>query len=256
MVLLKQGLFSPQYLISIKDIASLDYITHNQKEGLKIGALTTHRKIEKSSIIKEKFGPLVKTVNGIGSIHIRNVGTIGGNLCHSDPSGDPAPTLIAMNAKVKAISLEGERTILLEEFFKDYYETELKEDEILTEIQIPSLPPNSFGTYTKYNLRGGGSNVVVKVAAFITMESEGKVCKDARIVLGAVGATPIRAKRAEDLLKGQEISLDLVLKVGKVASEECDPVSDVNGSEGYKREMVRVYTKNAIMECLKRAEIA
>ena len=139
--LLRQKLISPSYLIDIKGVSELDYLTFDEKKGLRMGALTTHRAIEKSPLIQSKYPVLSEMEKSVASVQTRNWGTIGGNLCGADPIGDPAPSLIALNAKIKIVSSRGEKTIPLEEFFTDYFTTILEPDEILTEIQV--APPGS-----------------------------------------------------------------------------------------------------------------
>jgi carbon-monoxide dehydrogenase medium subunit len=250
MVLIKQRLFFPKALISINGIKSLNYINYDEKEGLKIGAKATHRSVEKNSIVKEKFPVLSDAISKIGSIHIRNVGTLVGSICHADPAGDAAPVLLCLDAKVKTASLSGERIIPIGEFFKGYLETVLKEDEIAVEIEIPNLPDGSSGTYIKHTLRSGDTPIV-GVAVVITLNKN--ICEDARIALSGAGSIPIRAKRAEEVLRGKEITLELAKESGKSTSEEASPISDINGSEEYKRDMIRILTRDAIMESLKRS---
>jgi carbon-monoxide dehydrogenase medium subunit len=142
-ILMKQRLITPKYLIDIKGVSDLDYIRFDEKEGLKIGALATHRAIEKSPVMQSKFNILAEMEQNLSSVETRNWGTIGGNVAHGDTAGDPTPVLIALNARVKITSISGERIVDAEDFTLDYFETALRHDELLTEIQIPVLPPNS-----------------------------------------------------------------------------------------------------------------
>jgi len=250
MVLIKQRLFFPSALISLNSIRSLKYINYNEKEGIKIGAMTTHREIEQNPFVKEKFPVLSQAISKIGSVHIRNVGTLVGSVCHADPSGDAAPSLIVLGAKVKTKSLkEGDRIIPIEDFFKGYLETVLKEDEVVTEIEIPNPPSQSYGVYLKHAIRSGDTPVI-GVAVLLTLNKD--ICEDAKIALSGAGSTPLRARNAEEVLKGRRIDLNVAEESGKKASEESNPITDINGSEEYKRDMIRVFTRNAIMESLKR----
>ena len=142
LVVMRQGLLAPEYVVDIKGITALDYITYDEKEGLRIGALTTHRAIEKSPIIQKHFRVLSEMERNLATIQTRNWGTIGGNLCHGDPAGDPAPVLIALDAKLKLKSLSGERIVAMEEFSKDILEVDLEPDEMLIEIQVPTPKPS------------------------------------------------------------------------------------------------------------------
>ena len=254
LLFLKEKLIEPKYLVSIRGIKNLDYIKYDAKEGLHIGALTTHRSIENAKVIREKFPLMAEAFSHIGTMKIRNVGTIGGNLCHADPTQDPGPTLLAMNAKVKAVGPEGTRTIQLQNFFVNYYETALQPDEILTEISIPKSLPRTSGTYVRFCARTSGDTPVVSVATMVTLDPEKEVLQDVRIGLGAVASTAIRPLKAEAFLKGKRYSENLLEEAGKLAAEETDPVGDLRGSEQYKREMVTVLVKRGIREAAERAK--
>jgi carbon-monoxide dehydrogenase medium subunit len=253
-ILMKQRLLTPKYLIDIKGLSDLDYIKLDEKEGLKIGALTTHRAIEKSPVIQKGFSVLAEMEQNISSVETRNWGTIGGNVSHGDPGGDPAPVLITLNAKLKLISSSGERTIDAEDFTLDYFETALRHDELLAEIQIPTLPPNTGVKFTKYS-QIAGDYATASVGVLITLDKN-EICDNVRIALGSVGIAPMRAKKAEDILKGKKISDDLLAEAGQVASEEASPTSDAEVSEEYKRELVKVLVKRVGRDALERAKKA
>lgn len=252
LILMRQRLVAPKYLIDIKSISSLDYISFNKNEGLRIGALTPHRAIEKSPVIRERFSVLAEMELKVASVQTRNWGTIGGNLCHGDPAGDLAPVLIALNGKLKMTSLRGEKAIAVEDFSTDYFETALKPDDILTEIQVPNPPPYTSTAYTKFTQREGDM-AIVGTAVSITLSSVNGLCKDARIALGAVAPVPMRAKRAERVLVGKEITDELLEEAAQVAAEEAKPISSVHASEEYKRELVKVLVKREGRKALKRA---
>lgn len=254
-ILMKQRLLTTKYMISIKGLSDLDYIKFDAKEGLKIGALTTHRAIEKSPVIQKRFSVLSEMEENVSSVETRNWGTIGGNVAHGDPSGDPAPLLIALNAKLKIASLNEERIVDAEDFTLDYFETALRHDELLTEILVPPLPPYTGVKFTKFS-QIQGDYATASVAVLITLDNKKEICKDARIALGAVGPAPMRAKKAEEVLKGARITDDLLAKAGKVASEEAAPTTDAEVSEEYKRELVRVLVRRVGKEALERARKA
>jgi carbon-monoxide dehydrogenase medium subunit len=253
-ILMKQRLIMPKYLIDIKGISDLDYIKLDEKEGLKIGALTTHRAIEKSPVIQKGFSVLCEMEQNISSVETRNWGTIGGNVCHGDPGGDPAPVLIALNGKMKMTGLSGERTVSAEDFTLDYYETELRHDELLTEIQIPSLSPNTGVKFTKIS-QIAGDYATASVAVLITLDQK-EICNDVRIALGSVASAPMRAKKAEEILKGKKISDELLAEAGQIASEEASPTTDAESSEEYKRDLVKVLVKRVGGGALGRAKKA
>jgi len=254
-ILMKQRLLTPKYLIDIKGLSDLDYIKLDEKEGLKIGALATHRAIEKSPVIQKGFSVLSEMEQNVSSVETRNWGTIGGDIAHADPCGDPAVVLIALNAKIKMTGLSGERTVDAEDFTLDYFETALQHDELLTEIQVPTLPPNTGVKFTKYS-QIAGDYATASVAVLITLDKNKETCSDVRIALGSVGTAPMRAKKAEEMLKGKKISDDLLAEAGQIASEEASPTADAEVSEEYKRELVKVLVKRVGREALERAKKA
>jgi carbon-monoxide dehydrogenase medium subunit len=254
LILMRQGLVAPKYLVSIKGLSELSYIK-DTKEGLKIGALTTHRTIEKSPLIKKKSGVLAEMEQRLASIQTRNWGTIGGNLCHGDPAGDPAPVLIALKATLTTTSLKGERNMPVEDFTLDYFETALQPGELLTEIQVPPPPPRSGTAYTKFNIIESDL-ATVGVAVSVTLGAGDGVCQDVRIALGASAPAPMRAKKAETVLKGKRITDALLKEAGKAASAESEPVSDIQASEEYRRELVKILVGRVAKEALARAKSA
>jgi carbon-monoxide dehydrogenase medium subunit len=253
LVKMKDRELTPQYLVGIEKIENLDYIRYNAVTGLSIGALTSHQSIANSPIVREKFPILAMAAAEIGTPQIRNMGTVGGNLCNAAPSADTASPLIALGAMVKLVSSKRERTIALEKFFTGPGETVLKDDELLTEIQVPNLPPRTGGTYLKLFSRGAVDIATVGVAVMLTL-GKNESCDRARIVLAAVAPTPLRAKRAEEVIEGKKIENAIVEKTAEIAVEEAQPISDVRSSAEYRREMVRVFTKQAIIQSLEQAK--
>jgi carbon-monoxide dehydrogenase medium subunit len=255
LILMRQGLLAPEYLIDIKGVSELNYIESDAKQGLKIGALTTHRAIEKSPAMKNGFGVLAEMEHRLASIQTRNWGTIGGNISHADPAGDPAPVLIALNATLTTASLGGTRNMAVEDFSLDFFETALEPAELLTDIQVPAVPPHTGTAYTKFNIIESDV-ATVGVAVSITLDSGDGACREARIVLGACAPTPMRAKQAEEVLRGKKITDRLLKEAGQRASEEAEPISDVTASEEYRRELVKVLVARMGKEALARAKQA
>jgi carbon-monoxide dehydrogenase medium subunit len=253
LILMRQGLVAPEYLIDIKGLSELSYIKSDAKEGLRIGALTPHRAIEKSPVMKNGFAVLADMERRLASIQTRNWGTIGGNLCHGDPAGDPAPVLIVLNATLGMASLRGERTVPVEDFTLDYFETALEPGELLTEIQVPVPPPHTGTAYTKFNIIESDL-ATVGVAVSITLGSSDGMCSDVRIGLGAVAPAPMRAKQAEEVLRGKKITDALLKEAGEIASTEAEPISDIQASEEYRRELVKVLVKRVGKEALANAK--
>ena len=237
-------MIKPQYVVDIGYIPGLDYIKYDSEGQLSIGALATIRSLEMSAELERHHPVISQAASLIGSIAIRNVGTIGGNLCHASPSAETAPPLIGLGASVKLMGPDGERTVALEKFFTGPGQTVLQTGELMVEIQVPPMPPHTKGIYLKHSIRGTVNPAVVGVAAVVAME--GKRCKEIKLVLGAVAPTPIRAKKAEAILREEEIADTLIEKAAQAASDESSPITDVRASADYRKEMVRVYTKYAL----------
>ncbi|MGO9118601.1 MAG: FAD binding domain-containing protein [Desulfomonilaceae bacterium] len=251
LILLRQGLVAPDNLIDIKWLNELNYIKFDAKEGLKIGATTTHRTIEKSDQIKEKYRAITEMESHLAHIQVRNWGTIGGNLAHADPAGDPAPVLMALSASIKVGSAKGERTISLDDFYTDLFETAMEEGEMVLEVQVPTPSAKTGAAYKKFNLLESDQGIV-SVAACVTLNGN-STCKEARICLGNAAPTVIRAKGAEAKLVGQKLGNDLLEQVGLAAAEESDPVADIHASEDFRRHLVSVLTTRMVKEAWERA---
>jgi carbon-monoxide dehydrogenase medium subunit len=251
LILMRQGLVVTDYLIDIKGLNELSYITYGEKEGVKIGATTTHRTIEKSELLKEKYPVLVEVEKRLASIQVRNWGTIAGNLAHADSSGDLAPTLIALDAKIKLCSAKGERIIPLEKFYTGLFETALDKDELVIEVQVPPVRQRTAIAYQKFNLIENDQGIV-GVAATVEVD-QNRTCKDARIVLSNAGVTPIRAKNAEKVLIGKKLSDALLAEVGEGAAGDADPVSDIHAYEEYRRHLINVLTKRMVRQTWEQA---
>jgi carbon-monoxide dehydrogenase medium subunit len=253
LVLMRQGLVAPPYLIDIKGLNELNYIK-DEKDGLKIGATTTHRTIEKSAVIKKKYPVLAEMETRLASIQTRNWGTIGGNICHGDPAGDPAPVFIALGATFTMTGSKGKRSMPAEDFTLDYFETALKEGELLTEISVPPVPAKTGTAYYKFNVIESDL-ATASVAATVTLGA-GDVCKDIRLALGASAPIPLRPKKAEAILKGKKITDALLAQAGEAASKEAEPISDIYASEEYRRELIKVLVPRLTKEAMAGAKKA
>jgi carbon-monoxide dehydrogenase medium subunit len=252
--LLKHRQIAPQYLINIKNLSGLEYIIGG-RSNLRIGALTTNRAIEASALIKQRHPMLADLERMVGDVQTRNWGTLVGNLCAATPTSDPAPALIALGATIKALSTRGERTIPLEEFFIGYLVTALEPDEIVIEIQVPGSPPHTGEAYHKERVRRIDSPIA-SVAAVVRLDRGSHRVRDARIVLQSVCPTPVRAVEAENFMVGRMVDDRLVEEVALLTEKAACPISDVYGSAEYKREMVKVVTKQVVMEAIKQAKAA
>jgi carbon-monoxide dehydrogenase medium subunit len=252
-ILMKQGLLQPKVLINIKRIPALNSIQLDAKKGLTIGTLVTHREIETSAAVRESFPVLAEAEREVANIRVRNMGTVGGNLASGEPLTDLPQIFIALDGKVKIARPGGSRTVPVQELFVDLYETSLAPDEILTHVALPPLPPRSGIEYIRFSSSSVVDKPAVGVAVRVTLEKSRDACKAARIVLGCVGPTPVRATKAEALTIGNPLSPKLLETVGGTASQECNPIADLRGSERYKRAVVRTLVKRAAAKAYERA---
>ena len=246
LIVMRQGLVVVDYLIDLKGLNELSYIKYDEKAGLKLGATTTHRAIEKSAVIKKNYPVLAAMEERLASIQVRNWGTIGGNLAHADAAGDPAPVLISLDAKIKLGSSKGERVMSLEEFYTDLFETAMEHDEIVLEVQVPPAGPKTGSAYKKFNLIENDQGIVA-VAVTVTADKAG-VCTDAKIVLGNAGVVPIRAKSAEKVLIGKKLTDKLFAEAGEAAAGDADPVSDIHASSEFRLHLIKVLTKRMVKQ--------
>lgn len=250
-ILMKQGLYQPKALVNIKKIPELRGIKLDAAEGLVIGALVTHRELETSALIKDKLPVLCEAEREVANIRVRHMGTVGGNLASGEPLTDLSQIFIALDGKLRISGPTEQRTLPVEELFVDFYTTSLAEDEIITQVVIPPLPPKSGIEYIRFS----SSSVVDKpsagVAARLTLDQE--VVQIARIVLGCVGPTPVRAHTAEALVTGKKLTPELIAEAGMIASQECSPTSDLRGSEWYKRAIVGTLVKRALTAAYQKA---
>jgi CO/xanthine dehydrogenase FAD-binding subunit len=245
-IAMKEKGLLPKYIVDLKRVPGLSGIRESGDGSITIGALTTMYAIEISPLIKKKYPFLAQSAAEVGSIQIRNRATIGGNMANATPSADVAPSLIALNATARIASAAGERTIPLEEFFRGPGQTVMTSDEILTELTIPETGPQLVGEYIKFSPRDMMDLAYIGVAVAYNLGSNNK-CTGVRIVLGAVAPTPIRAKQSEALLEGKILTEELATKVGDEAARESKPISDVRSSADYRRAMVGVMTKRALL---------
>jgi carbon-monoxide dehydrogenase medium subunit len=252
LVAMKKRERTPEHLIDLKRIGEMKGIRLDGEKGIRIGALTTLGELERSTLVHEKFTPLWDAVTMMASPQIRSLGTLGGNLCSAVPSADTAPPLIVLGASVKMVGPSGEREILLENFFRGPKESVLQKNELMKEVFVPQPRDFTSGKYIKLLRREAMDLALVGVAARVTMDGSGKICKDARIALGAVAPTPIRALQAEEVIINREITEARAAEAGKAASVVCRPISDIRSSLAYRCSMVEVLTKRAILEARRR----
>lgn len=248
--MMKLRLARPAYLIDINRISGLAYI---KEEGgfLKIGGLTHEAEVEASPLIRSKYPLLMDTASVIADPQVRNMATVGGNLAHGDPANDHPATMMALGAQVVATGTKGERTVPIEDFFVSLFTTALKPDEILTEIRIPIPPARSGGAYFKLE-RKVGDFATAAAAVQLTLDGSGTVQKIG-IGLTNVGPTPLKARKAEESLRGKKPDASAITQAAQLAAESSQPSSDLRGPEEYKRGLVKELTRRALTRALERA---
>jgi carbon-monoxide dehydrogenase medium subunit len=273
-VMIKQKAMMPEVLISLRRIPGLDQIRYDG--SLKIGAMVTHRDIEKSEVIRKEFSALTDAADVLGSVQIRNVATIGGNICTAAPSADTATPLLVLGTQVKIKSLSNERMVPIEDFFTGPGETILKKGEMVTELIIPKPLPNTGSAYWKLQRRLALDLPILGVSVLLsldkgtvscsdmlctaspissvlhTMEKDELTCKEIRIALGVAAPTPMRALKAENLIKGKKISDELLEEVANTASMEAQPRDSLRGEAWYRKDLIRVLVKRMAMKSIER----
>lgn len=240
----------PEVLIDINGIEGLEYIRESNGH-LTIGAMTREVALEESALVQEKYTLLADAAHVIADPVVRNRATVGGNLAHADPANDHPAVMLAYNAELIALGPNGTRPIPIDKFFVDLFENALEDNEILTEIRIPTPGANTGGAYHKIE-RKVGDYAVSAVAVQLTMD--GNMCTAVRIGLTNLSPVPMRAINAEQALIGKTITEDVLETVGQAAAAECDPSPDLRGSVAYKRDLTRVVTKRAIRQAIERAQ--
>ena len=243
---MKRGELKPDYVLSLNQIEALRRIQFEKESGLNLGALCTITDIEESQVIREQYPVLAQAASALGSIEIRNRGTVGGNLCNAAPSADMAPALLVLGAKAAIVSKRGERVVPLEDFFVGPGKTVLENHEILVRLEVPVMKLRSAGEYVKLGIRKAMDIAVAGVAAVLSLDAADGFCVEAKVALGAVAPTPMRAGKAEKALTGKKIDLEVMEIAAKAAAEEASPITDIRASEAYRRAMVRVLTRRAI----------
>ena len=241
-------LAQPGVLIDLNSIDGLGYV-REENGHLAIGAMTRESALEESAVVQAKYAILADAASVIADPIVRNMATVGGNIAHSDPANDHPAVMLAYGAEIVAQGANGTRTIAIDDFFTDLFENSLAENEILTEIRIPTPAANSGGAYVKME-RKVGDYAISAVAVQLTMA--GDTCTAARIALTNVSPVPMRSKGAEKALIGNALTDEVLEAAGKAAAAECDPSADLRGTADYKRDVTRVLTKRAIRKAAER----
>ena len=243
---MKDGILAPEVIIGLKEIKGMDQIVYDEEKGLTIGALTKLIDIERSDVVKENYPALAEAVHLIASTQIRNKGTLTGNVCNASPSADSVSALFVYGASLTVKGPEGERVIPIGDFYQGFKKLALKPGEMVISITLPPVKENEKAAYLAHTVRKAMDLAIVGVAAKITLDENG-VCTDAKIALGAVAISCVRAPQAESVLIGRKITPEIAEIAGREAMKDCKPISDVRASAEYRHDMVRVFTRRAVL---------
>jgi carbon-monoxide dehydrogenase medium subunit len=244
-LVLNQGLLYPSALISLRYVPGLTEIRYDPGKGLTIGAMVTHRTMESHPLVKTHYPMLAETFGVVANVRIRNQATVGGCLCDADYASDPPAMLSALGATVRLQSAAGEREVAVHDFITGHYETVIRPGELLTAIHVPPLPPGARSLYLKYRSRSHEDRPCVGVAAVLA-ERDG-LCSHLRVLVGAVASRPQRIPDAENLALGKTVSESLAQQVGDAYADAIDPIDDLRGSSWYRKQLIRVLVRRAIM---------
>lgn len=250
----RQGLWQPKYVVNIGRIASLGRISFSRRLGLRLGALASVSGLENHPQVRRYYPALSAAAASFAGVQVRNLATVGGNVCNASPAGDTLPALLAFDAQCKIVGPAGERWSPINEFFTGPGRTVLQTGEILTELRLPPPQPNTGSLYIKHSPRGAMDIATLGVASVISLEDSGRVCRNVRIGLGAVAPAPIRASSAENVLWGREITAEVIRSAAQAARSDAKPIDDVRGSADHRMDMVEVLTQRTLEKALEMAQ--
>ena len=248
---LKNGMLRTGCVVDLSGVAQLRQLARANGSGLRIGAAVTARTLERDPGVNASYPPIAESGALVGSVQIRNLATLGGNLCNAAPSADMAPPLLALDAEAVIAGPKGTRRVPFASFFLGVRRTALAPDELLVEIAVPDPGPHSGGNYRRHTPRRELDIAVVGVASQLTLAKG--VCTKARIALAAVAPTPVRATAAERLLEGHPVTPELIERAARAAVEAARPISDQRGSADFRRHLVQILTRRTLTTALARA---
>jgi aerobic carbon-monoxide dehydrogenase medium subunit len=253
LVMLRNKLIDPKVLLDLEPLGELRGL-QRQAQGVFVGAMTTFYDLLSSSDVQTTVPILVQAASKVGSTAIRNLGTIGGNLCHNEPGADLPPALLALDAAVELRSHKATRKVPLTEFFRGYFETAVAPDEILCRVEIPALPQGATGAYLKHSISAEDLAIAGVAAVVIPDDKKTGAVRELRIGLGGVAPVPFRATKAESAVKGQVLNDEAIRAAAEIAASEAEPMSDPHASADYRRKMVKVLVRRAVVAALQQTE--
>jgi len=244
MLAMRQRMLTPTHIVSLAKLDALRGIAFDQKQGLRIGALSRHNEVARSAPVQQHYPMLAAMAATVANPQVRNQGTIGGNLCYGDPATDPPGCLMALDAQVVLASAAGERLLSMQEFMVDYFVTALQVDEVVVEIRVPAPQPDSAGSYTRFLRTAAEHRPLVNVA--LALRRSGNQGHAVGLVADASTPIPTRVLRAEQFLEGRTVTADVAAEAANIVAADIEPLSDQRGSADYRRDMVRVVARRSI----------
>jgi aerobic carbon-monoxide dehydrogenase medium subunit len=249
--LLNLRMAHPKHLVDLNRIAELAYL-QERDGGLAIGAMTRHRAAERSPLVRERWPLLAQAVGQIGHVQIRSRGTIGGSIAHADPAAELPAVLAALDGHVTLVGPAGRRAVKSDELFVTYLTTSAAPDELLTEVWLPATPPRTGQAWLEL-ARRHGDYALVGLGACLTLAADGSVA-DARLALTGVGPTPVRARTAEERLRGERPAPTLFAEAARLVAREVDPETDIHATADYRRHVAGILALRALERAARGAD--
>ncbi len=250
----RQGFWRPQFVLNIKRIRGLDRVRYSPRAGLRLGTLVSLRTLETHPVIRSKYAALSSAAATFAGVQIRNLATIGGNVCNASPSGDTLPALLAFDAEARVVGPQGERWVPLDQFFVSPGRSILKPSEILVEFRLPPTSSSTGSLYIKHSPRSAMDIAAVGVASRVSLEQGNGAFRDVRIALGAVAPTPIHARTAEEWLKGRPAEDAAIHEAARLAAADARPIDDIRATAKHRQVIVEVLTRRTLSHALQVAQ--
>ena len=250
----RQGVWQPRYVVDIRRIASLARISYTNSRGLRLGPTVKIQDLETHPAITGRYPALAAAATSFAGVQVRNLATVGGNICNASPAGDTLPALLAFDAECRIVGPEGERWLPLTSLFVGPGRTALQQAEVLADVRLPPPAPNSGSLYIKHSPRGAMDIATLGVASVVSLENDGQTCRNAAIALGAVAPTPIRASEAERLLNGNTVTPELIREAADAAQRAATPIDDIRGTAEHRTAIVKVLTQRTLETALAMAQ--
>jgi carbon-monoxide dehydrogenase medium subunit len=253
-LLIRQRLVRPATLVSLWRIPGLDEVVLD-RQRVRLGALVTHAAMERHAGLRERVPLVADVFSRVGNVRVRSVATVGGVLAEADYASDPPGALLALGASVRLAGSDGKRQVPLADFFRGHFETVVREDELIREVEVPIPPPGTVGAYTKFVTRSSEDRPCVGVTVLLRLAEDGR-CDDLRVVVGAATELPLRRPDAEGAARGEKLTDELARELGEAYARDARTLSDGRGSAAYRRDMIRVWVRRTIERARDRARAA